>query len=153
MRIFPFTKKKHYFNDVDQAGIVAAIQSSEKRTSGEIRVYVESKNPFMDPIDRASEVFFNLKMEETQHRNAVLLYIAMKDKELALFADEGIYQAGGAEFWNAAVKKMLSQFTKENISKGIEQCIRQVGDVLTEKFPYQPNEDKNELPDEIVFGD
>jgi uncharacterized membrane protein len=132
--------------------IVEAIRMAEKETSGEIRIYVESKNAYMDPIDRAAEVFFKLKMQETDHRNAVLLYIAMKDHELALFADEGIYQKAGAEYWNAAVNNMLGQFTKHNICNGIEQCIAQIGQTLKEKFPYIPAEDKNELPDDIVFG-
>lgn len=147
-----FQKKNRFFSVEEQAQIVKAIQASEKTTSGEIRVFIESKNPFMDPLDRASEIFFKLKMEKTEHRNAVLLYVAMKSQELALFADQGIYEKAGAEYWNNAVNHMLSQFTKNNVSNGIEQCIRQIGATLTEKFPYIATEDKNELPDDIVFG-
>jgi uncharacterized membrane protein len=152
MGIFPFFKKKEFFSAEDKAQIVEAIRKAEKETSGEIRIYVERKNAYMDPIDRAAEIFFKLKMQETEHRNAVLLYIAMDHHELALFADEGIYKKAGAEYWNNAVKKMLSQFTKDNISYGIEQCILQIGQTLKEKFPYIPTEDRNELPDDIVFG-
>ena len=150
--MFSLFKKKEFFSAEDKAQIVEAIRMAEKETSGEIRIYVESKNPFVDPIDRAAEVFFKLKMQDTDHRNAVLLYIAMKHHELALFADEGIYQKAGATYWDNAVKNMIAQFTKDNISNGIEQCVRQIGETLKEKFPYIPTEDKNELPDEIVFG-
>ena len=152
MGIFPFFKKREFFSAEDKAQIVEAIRMAEKETSGEIRVYVESKNSYVDAIDRAAEIFFKLKMQNTDHRNAVLLYIAMDHQELALFADEGIYQKAGAEYWNEAVKNMIGQFTKDNISNGIEQCIGQIGQTLKEKFPYIPTEDKNELPDEIVFG-
>lgn len=152
MRLFPFFKKKEFFSAKDKEQIVEAIRMAEKETSGEIRIYVESKNAYVDAIDRAAEVFFKLKMQKTEHRNAVLLYVAMKDQQLALYADEGIYQKAGTEYWDAAVKKMLAQFTKDNISNGIEQCIAQIGQTLKEKFPYNPTEDKNELPDEIVFG-
>jgi uncharacterized membrane protein len=152
MGIFPFFKKREFFSAEDKAQIVEAIRIAEKETSGEIRIYVERKNAYVDPIDRAAEIFFKLKMQETEHRNAVLLYIAMDHKELALFADEGIYQKAGAEYWNAAVKNMLAQFTKDNISNGIEQCILQIGQTLKEKFPYIPTKDRNELPDDIVFG-
>jgi uncharacterized membrane protein len=150
--IFPLFKKKEFFSANDKEQIVAAIRMAEKETSGEIRVFVESKNSFVDPIDRAAEIFFKLKMQNTEHRNAVLLYIAIKDKELALFGDEGIYVKAGTAYWNNAVKNMIAQFTKDNISNGIEQCIRQIGETLKEKFPYIPSEDKNELPDDIVFG-
>ena len=90
-----FKNKKTFFTPEEQARIVKAIQMSEKTTSGEIRVYVESKNPFVDPIDRASEIFLKLNMQQTQERNAVLLYIAMQSHELALFGDQGIHQRVG----------------------------------------------------------
>ena len=150
--MFSLFKKRDFFSAEDKAQIVEAIRKAEKETSGEIRIYVESKNAYVDAIDRASEIFFKLKMQETVHRNAVLLYIAMDHHELALFADEGIYQKAGAAYWDAAVKNMIAGFTKDNISNGIEQCVRQIGETLKEKFPYIPTEDKNELPDDMVFG-
>jgi uncharacterized membrane protein len=152
MRLFPFFKKKEFFSAEDKEQIVESIRMAEKETSGEIRIYVESKNPYVDAIDRAAEIFYKLKMQETDHRNAVLLYVAMDHQELALFADEGIYQKTGADYWNNAVKNMIARFTKDNVSNGIEQCVKQIGETLKETFPYNPTEDKNELPDEIVFG-
>jgi len=152
MGIFPFFKRREFFSAEDKEQIVEAIRMAEKETSGEVRVYVESKNAYVDAIDRAAEIFFKLKMQETDHRNAVLLYLAMDDHELALFADEGIYQAVGEAYWNDEVKNMLGLFTKDNISDGIEQCIAHIGQTLKEKFPYIPTEDRNELPDDIVFG-
>ena len=92
-------------------------------------------------------------MEKTQQRNAVLLYIAVKDKEVALFGDEGIHQQVGDEFWNGQVSQMISLFKENNLADGIVKCLEEVGNVLKEKFPYQSGIDKNELPDEIVFGD
>jgi uncharacterized membrane protein len=150
--IFSFFKKKKFFSAEDQAQIVEAIRLAEKETSGEIRIFVESKNPFMDPIDRAAEIFYKLKMQHTEHRNAVLLYIAMKHQELALFSDEGIHKQVGDTYWNNAVKNMIAHFEKDNIAHGIERCVREIGETLKEKFPYSAAHDKNELPDEIVFG-
>lgn len=150
--MFPFFKKKEYFSASQKERIVAAIQEMEKQTSGEIRVYVEARNPLVNAVERAAEVFFKLKMQETEQRNGVLLYIATRHRELALFGDEGIYKATGAEFWNNAVKHMISHIRGSDICEGMVQCIRQVGETLKEKFPYDPSTDKNELPDDIVFG-
>lgn len=152
MSIFPFFKKKEFFTAEEKLRIVDAIRHAEKLTSGEVRVYVESKNSYVDPMDRAAEIFYNLKMDKTDHRNAVLFYIATKHKELALFGDEGIYKATGAGFWNMAVRNMLSEFEGDDITSGIVKCIHTIGNTLAEKFPYDKTEDKNELPDEIVFG-
>ena len=148
----PFFKKKTFFTHEEKQRVVEAIRNAEQRTSGEVRVYVESRNAYMDPMDRAAEIFYNLKMDKTDERNAVLLYVAIKDKELALFGDEGIYNATGAEYWNAAVRNMLLEIKAHDIIGGMVHCISSVGEVLHEKFPYNKLDDKNELPDEIVFG-
>ncbi|MEO6548839.1 MAG: TPM domain-containing protein [Ferruginibacter sp.] len=147
------SKKKAFFSEIEQARVVQAITLAEKETSGEIRIYVEERNPLVDPLERAAEIFLKLEMQNTKHRNAVLLYIAMKDHELALFGDEGIHSRVGGEYWETSVKKMISQFTNQHIVTGIEQCIYQVGQTLKETFPYDPSTDKNELPNDIVFGE
>ena len=153
MSIFSFLrKKKVFFSDPHQEEIVKAIQKAEKATSGEIRVYVESKFKGEDPMERAKAIFFKLKMQQTAQRNAVLLYIAMDRRQLALYADQGIYQAVGAEYWNKAVQSMLKHFTASQFHTGIVACIGEIGAALQEKFPYDATTDKNELPDEIVFG-
>ncbi len=152
MGIFSIFKKPEFFNEVQKAAIVQAIRLAEKQTSGEIRVFVESKNPYVDPMDRAAEVFYNLKMDKTDNRNAVLLYIAIKHKELVLFGDEGIYKKTGQSYWTNAVRNMLEKFTANDISLGMVNCIAQVGQTLKEAFPYDVDFDKNELPDEIIFG-
>lgn len=152
MRLFPWQKSKMFFTPEESRVIVHAIQHAEKRTSGEVRVYVESHCRWMDAIDRAAEIFFTLKMEKTELRNAVLIYVAIKDKQLAVFGDEGIHQKVGTEYWNTVVKGMLTSFNKKNYAEGISNCAIQIGDALTQHFPYNSDTDKNELPDEIVFG-
>ena len=152
MSIFPFFKKKEFFSAAEKERIVEAIRKAEMQTCGEVRVYVERHNPLVDIMDRAREIFFQLQMNETDHRNAVLLYMATSHRELALFGDEGIFNATGAGYWNDAVKNMLSEFSADDVCGGVEHCIHRIGQTLKEKFPYQPTEDKNELPDEIIFG-
>ena len=131
--------------------MVDAIQRAEKNTSGEVRVFVESKCKYVDPVDRAREIFFSLKMDQTKDRNAVLFYIAMDDRQLALFADEGIYQRVGSKYWNDEVKKIIGAFTKDDYAGGICAVIHDIGSALKTEFPYEST-DKNELPDEIIFG-
>ena len=152
MNIFPWNKKKEFFNEEDRQLIVDAIQNAERMTSGEVRVFVESKCSYVDAIDRAAELFFKLQMQETKDRNAVLVYVAMKDRQLAVFGDEGIHQKVGNEYWNTEVKKMISNFNRDNYAKGISEVVKDIGATLTQHFPYNNVTDKNELPDDIVFG-
>ncbi len=145
-------KKKSFLSAEDNKRIVEAIKSCEQLTSGEIRIYMESKNPLVSTLERATEIFTNLQMHTTKQRNAVLLYIAVKDREVALFGDEGIHQQVGTDFWNNQIAQMISHFKENNLTDGIVKCIAEVGSVLVEKFPYNSSEDKNELPDDIIFG-
>ena len=140
------------FTEQENNLITEAIRAAEKHTSGEVRVFVESKCKWMDAIDRAAELFFELKMDKTEQRNAVLVYIAIKDRQLAVFGDEGIHQKLGMEYWNRVVKEMLTLFDKNDFASGIANCVKQIGEALHTHFPYDGKTDKNELPDEIVFG-
>jgi uncharacterized membrane protein len=151
--LFSFGPTKHdLFTEVEKKQIVEAIREQEKRTSGEIRVFVEKKCKFVDPVDRAREVFMGLEMEHTAHRNGVLIYIAYKDQQLAIFGDEGIYSELGEHFWHAEVDKMLEEFNAKHFADGIINIIGDIGTALIKHFPYDRT-DKNELPDDIVFGD
>ena len=106
----------------------------------------------MDAIDRAAELFFQLQMEKTDDRNAVLVYVAIKDRQLAIFGDEGIHKKVGDEYWGIEVKKMITNFNKENYAEGISEVVDDIGEALTKHFTYNNDTDKNELPDDIVFG-
>jgi uncharacterized membrane protein len=152
MGLFSFlNKKKDWFTPAEQEEIVAAVRAAERQTSGEIRIFIESRCAYVNPIDRAAEIFFGLNMHQTQQRNAVLVYLAMKDHQLAIYGDQGIHERVGTAFWTAEVQKMIAAFGKNCYKEGIIEIVTDIGRVLAEQFPYH-NEDKNELPDEIVFG-
>src|SRR5690349_15309547 len=114
-----FSRKKPFFTEEQNEKIVRAIRDAETQTSGEIRIFVESRCKYVDALDRAKELFDNLEMEKTDFRNGVLFYIAIKDRQLAIFADKGIHEAAGADYWKNAVKEILSVIGKENITEGI----------------------------------
>lgn len=147
-----FRKKRLLLTQEENRLVIKAIRHAEQQTSGEIRVYVESHCRFMDAIDRAQEIFFKLKMEKTENRNAVLVYLALKDRQLALYGDEGIHQKVGTDYWNQLVAEMIDSFNKKNYAEGIGNCVIQIGEALQTHFPYDKDTDKNELPDTIVFG-
>lgn len=147
------SKKKPLIPEAEQQQIVAAIKAAERSTSGEVRVFVESRCAYVDPMDRAKEIFFSLKMERTEDHNAVLVYVAVKDHQMALYGDEGIYRkTGGDPYWQFELGVMRRFFQEERIAEGIASCVINIGKALSEHFPYDKDTDKNELPDDIVFG-
>ncbi len=145
-------RKKDFFSHGESKLIVDAIQNAERQTSGEVRVFVESRCRFVDPLDRAAELFFGLKMDQTQERNGVLVYVAIKDHQLAVLGDTGIHEKVGDEFWQKEVAKMISEFNRDNHAEGIAKVVEDIGAALKQHFPCQGEKDKNELPEDIVFG-
>ena len=147
-----FKPKQPLLSEADQRRVIEAVKAAERNTSGEIRVFVESHCSFVDPMDRAKEIFFKLEMEKTAEHNASLIYVAVKDRQAAVYGDEGIHQKVGQKYWEEEVNKMLVNFKQEHLADGIVLCISDIGEALHQHFPYDRDTDKNELPDEIIFG-
>lgn len=145
-------REQQFFSEEEKERIVNAIKTAEERTSGEIRLFIESRCRFVNALDRAAELFLKLNMQQTKQRNGVLLYVALKDRQLAVYADEGIYVKAGKTFWDDAVRKMLAEFDKDNYVNGIVSTIQEIGETLSQHFPYDKHTDENELPNDIVFG-
>jgi uncharacterized membrane protein len=152
MKLFPWQKQKEFFTAEEKQKIIEAIQKAEQRTSGEVRVFIESRCRYVDAIDRAAELFFQLGMNKTNERNGTLVYVAVKDRQAAVFGDEGIHQRVGQKYWEDEVNKMMVCFRQANLADGLIQCVTDIGEVLYQNFPYNRETDKNELPDDIVFG-
>lgn len=143
--------KKKFFKRNDELRIMAAIADAEKASSGEVRVFVESVHGG-DVRKRAVEIFHNLKMTNTKERNGVLLYLAMKDRQFAIFGDEGIHEKLGFSYWTAEATTLQDYIKRGEMIAGICHAIRHIGDELKTHFPHQ-DDDENELSDEIAYGD
>lgn len=150
MSIFPF-KKKELLTEAEKQQLVQAIRDSERLTSGEIRLYVESHCKYVNPMERAKEMFLKLGMGNTKRRNGVILYIALKDRQFAILGDKGIHEKVGSAFWVKEAELLVSYFTRNEIVAGIDVCIREIGESLCRYFPFEGG-DENELPDDIVIG-
>jgi uncharacterized membrane protein len=148
----PF-EKKHLLDEAGQERVVACIREAESKTTGELRVYVESHCNYMDPLERAKELFIKLGMGNTERQNAVIVYIALKDRQFAIMGDKQIYEkAGGPSFWEKAAAELKNYLASGNTEEGLCVCVNELGKAMAQHFPYDPTITKNELPDEIVFG-
>ena len=147
------SKTDNLLSASDKQMLVQAIQAAEKNTSGEIRVFVETSIPKkQDALQRATEIFFKNKMNETKDRNGVLVYVAIADKKLAIYGDQRIHEKVGVEFWYHQVQEMTAHFKQANYVDGMVSVIASVGTALKDHFPYDRATDQNELSDEIMIG-
>ncbi|MBR1514901.1 MAG: TPM domain-containing protein [Bacteroidales bacterium] len=136
-------------NREEDRRIVAAIKQAELNTSGEIKVHIENHCKG-DVEERSLFVFKKLKINETQLKNGVLIYLAVKDHKFAILGDEGINNVVEDGFWNDVKDLMLSHFKEGRFTEGLEQGIQRCGEKLKTYFPYQ-SDDINEIPDDISY--
>jgi len=138
------------FTEEQQEQIVLAIQVAESHTSGEIRLAVE---PFCKgkPLERAAIYFQRLDMDKTAQRNGVLIYLATEDHQFAIIGDYGIHSKVPADFWEETKELMVQHFRQGNVIQGLIEGINHAGEQLHRFFPRQ-DDDVNELPNEIAFG-
>ena len=133
------------------AEMKAAVEKAEKRTSGEIRVFIEDRSAD-DPLDRAAYLFQKIGIGKTGLRNGVLIYVALVDRKFSIIGDKGIHEKVGTDFWDAIKEKMTMHFKSGNISEGIRVAVQDAGEALANYFPYTSG-DRNELSDDIMLGE
>ncbi|MBQ6305941.1 MAG: TPM domain-containing protein [Bacteroidales bacterium] len=136
-------------NREEDQRVVEAIRQAERNTSGEIKVHIENRCKG-DVEQRSLFIFDKLKLNETQLRNGVLIYLAIKDHKFAILGDKGINDVVENGFWNDVKDLMLNQFKEGHFAEGLEQGIMRCGEKLKAFFPYQ-SDDINEIPDDISY--
>ena len=144
------SKTEDFLTQSEEQEIVQAIVVAEKNTSGEIRVHIEEHSE-KAPLDRAQEVFFELKMDGTKDRNGVLFYVGVADKKFAIIGDKGIDDVVKADFWNSTKEVVIANFKENQFKKGLIDGILKAGEQLKIYFPYQ-SDDVDELSNEISKG-
>lgn len=145
------SKVEDFLTKEEEQAIVEAIRVAEKNTSGEIRVHIE-KTTSIDSYERAMEVFHLLKMDETQLKNGVLIYLAVKDKSFVICGDKGINDVVPTDFWDTTKDVMASHFKDGNFKQGLVDGITKAGEQLQKYFPFE-EDDTDELSNEISLGE
>jgi uncharacterized membrane protein len=142
---------KDFFTKAQKEEILKAVIEAEKDTSGEIRVHIE-ETVKEDILDRAAYIFEKLKMHKTKQRNGVLFLLAYKSHKFAILGDAGINAVVPVDFWDN-IKDIMTEFFMENkFTEGLTRGVRMAGQELKHHFPYM-EDDVNELPDEISYGE
>lgn len=138
------------FTQEQKDAIIHAIGQAEQNTSGEIRVHIDNTCK-EDVLDQAAFIFKKLKMHETEQRNGVLIYLALKDHKFAIIGDAGINAKVPEDFWTKVKDAMLAHFKLGEFTEGLITGINLAGEKLKTFFPLLPG-DKNELSNDISFG-
>src|SRR5262245_40682812 len=149
-RIMVMTRKK-LLQVIDREKIKHTIESAERLTSGEICVSVAPL--FWGSVEKAADkAFARLGMTRTKDRNGVLFFVVPARRKFVVLGDQGIHDRVGQDFWNAVAAAVSEKFRQGDFTGGLVHGIETVGEQLSTHFPYDPDTDKNELPDDVDFG-
>ncbi|MFM2385613.1 MAG: hypothetical protein RL660_370 [Bacteroidota bacterium] len=150
--MFAFSKSAvHFLNPQEKVRVHQAVKDAEQGNAGELRVFIEGKNKLVDPLACAADIFKHYKMHETEQRSGVLIYVAYKHREFAIFGDVNCVNKFPANFWATQAKLLHHNFENTSYVQGLVQCIENVQQQFMQHFATTAVK-KNELPDEIIFG-
>lgn len=137
---------------IDQEKIKQAIRKAEQRTSGEICVSVAPT--FWGSVEKAAEkAFLRMGMTATKERNAVLFFVVPARRKFVVLGDRGIHEKVGEEFWDRIAAVLSERFRDADFTGGLVAGIAEVGEQLAAHFPCDATRDRDELPNEIDFGE
>lgn len=141
---------KTLFTEAQKTALSEAIALAERQCRGELRIHID-KSCRGSVMEKAVKVFNKLGMHKTAERSGVLIYVAFKDRKLAIIGDSGINAVVGAEFWDQALGTMKARFKEGLLYEGLMEGIRMAGEQLALHFPGTQS-DENELSNDISYG-
>ena len=139
-----------FLTTIEEQEIVEAIRLAEDHTSGEIRVHIE-RTCNGDVDASALQVFSVLKMNNTKHRNGVLIYVAVDDHKFGIYGDEGINNVVAKTFWDDTKTIIETHFKNAYFKQGLVDGVLHAGQQLKKYFPVEDN-NTNELSNTISKG-
>jgi uncharacterized membrane protein len=140
-------KPHHFVEKLRDKELVEAIRKAERKTSGEIRVFI-SRKPVEAPVSVAQAHFLEMGMDKTRERNAVLIFVAPRTHKFAVIGDKAVHERCGDAFWLTLAGEMTGHFKNSQFTEGLLHAISKAGELLAQHFPRRPD-DTNELPDAI----
>lgn len=127
---------------------MAAIREQEARTSAEIRICVSYRAVF-NAESFAWWVFEKAGMRDTRRRNAALIVLLPRVKQIVVIGDSGFDAVVPADFWKQTVAAMVRQMQEEGPLAALVAGLQRLGDTLTLHWPGT-DDDVNELADGIL---
>jgi uncharacterized membrane protein len=135
------------------------VAESERRHTGEVRIYVEAGLPISylwrgaTPRERAIAMFGKLGVWDTEQNNGVLVYLLLAEHAIEVVADRGLSRHVSPAQWKEIVAHMGQAFRAGRYEQGLKQAVDEVTALLVRHFPVAPgSKNANELPDQPVLG-
>jgi uncharacterized membrane protein len=138
------------------------VAASERRHSGEVRIYVEASLPLSylwrsynistTVRERAVTIFGKLGVWDTRHNNGVLIYLLLAEHAIEIVADRGLNDKVSSSEWQAVIARMAGAFKNAHYEDGLTQALEEVSALLVQHYPVSSDEaNPNELSNQPVL--
>ena len=112
----------------------------------------------LTPIDRmhhkvrlrAERAFAQHSVTQTRERTGVLIMVSLLEHEIYVLPDLPLFQQVPKERWTQVVQAAVDRLKTGDLVGGLCQAIEACGLLLTEISPGRPDDNPNELPNELV---
>ena len=142
-------KTKHFLDRLEHDRVAAAIREAEKKSSGQIAVFVTRHRP-IDILRFAKKSFRKLNLHRTEKRNGVLIVVAPAAQKVAIFGDIAVDSKSDEAFWHDVIRQMQPDLKRGEFTAAIVGAVKKVGSLLATHFPPDSSSHRNEISDEVV---
>ncbi|OFZ19676.1 MAG: hypothetical protein A2X94_16590 [Bdellovibrionales bacterium GWB1_55_8] len=107
-----------------------------KRSSTEIRVHLSRRWIEKDPFGRATDLYNQFASSTAKSdENGVLIYLNLRRRKYAIYADRKPAQALGALFWDTLGVFLASKLKNEKAEVALTSVIAHLSEKLQHAFP------------------
>jgi uncharacterized membrane protein len=126
------------------------IAAAEQLTSAELCVVI-TKSSWFGIRNKARKLFLEYRLDQTAQRNAVMILVDTRSRELLIYGDDGVHQRVDEAFWDDVRDAMLEQLRAGRLADALATGIARVGETLALLFPAGAA-DRNEIAHDVIVA-
>lgn len=115
-------------------------------------------NLFSIKADSASQVmiraeleFFKARLQHTQRRTGVLIFVSLLERQAVILGDDAINQKISQKEWDKLLTTLISAIKNNRMGDGFEKAIEMAGTILKTHFPLDESGNSNELLNHLII--
>lgn len=114
------------------------------------RMLIHSEDLHAAVETRALLELEDARIRHTQRRTGILIFVSWFEHKAVILGDEGIAAKVPNEVWHSLVQDFIDALRAGKVFDGFEHSIRRTGEILSEHFPAQ-SENQNEISNDLII--
>jgi putative membrane protein len=99
---------------------------------------------------RAEAAFYEHGLHKTREASGILIMISLLERRVQILADRAIDEKVPPATWNTVVQQLVSAIKEGRPAEGLCRAIAHCGELLAEHFPARPEDNPDELRNDLI---